>query len=115
ALALDAAAVVAPLSQLLSGIELDAGYAPVQLPESAGVQPSFLTDLVDVSFVGEQSTYLVRGLLPDDPDAQRAVFDAGARSADVVGVFADAAVEPCPICPGDPPKGSAADVASLLA
>jgi subtilisin family serine protease len=39
---------------------------------------------------------------------------AAAAAPEVVGVFADARIAVCPICPGDPPRGTDADVARLL-
>ena len=58
------------------------------------------------------STYMARGTVDDDQlDALLAAAEA---STVIVGVYADVAVQPTLICPGDPPLGSDSDVERLL-
>ena len=100
------ASVVAGLDVASAPIELDPGFSPVAIPQplsGGGAARAFSTD-------SAESTYAVRGEIPDGTDAAGAL----AARSDVVGVFADAVIEPSLICPGAPPFGSDADVARLL-
>jgi subtilisin family serine protease len=69
---------------------------------------------VTFSAAPEQATYLVRGTVPDDAEAQRAAVAAATARPEVVGVFADPVISTCLVCPGSPPVGADADVASVL-
>lgn len=87
--------------------QLDTAFAPIEVPAPLGPNARALA----FDTAPEASTYVVRGDLADDDEA--AYLDLTGRS-DVAGVFADPAIETCLICPGSPPQGTAADVASLL-
>ena len=99
------------------GVALDPTFAPIQLPtpiapETGGNRFAFSQPL-SFSMAPEDSTYLVRGELPD-ADPLLAAQALTASRPEVVGVFSDPVIESCLVCPGSPPVGSAADVARLL-
>ncbi len=100
----------------VDGLQWDMSFPPVELPATVDLGPP--TGPRDTgprtSFDLEptNATYLVRGTI-DEEDLDSVVDAANANQA-VVGVFADVAIEPCLICPGDPPKGTDADVERLL-
>jgi subtilisin family serine protease len=115
ALAFEAAApnITGPLP----GLELDHPYASTQIPKLLPLQPGAsafaLAQPLDYSFEPEQSTYVVRGRISDDQDAQRNTLAAAYADPNVVGVFADPVIESCPNCPTGP-VGTSKDVAKLL-
>jgi subtilisin family serine protease len=109
---LDAAA-----PQLPTGFAIDPDFEPAAIPTphatEEGADPFSLA--VPRTFAtGEQEvTHIVRGTIPDGPEGARAVAAATANP-EVVGVFADPAIETCLTCGGDPPLGTNRDVARLL-
>ena len=113
-----ATAAVGELEHMLPGVVFDGGFAPVQIPlpvaPEGGGDPFAFAQSVEFSFEAENSTYLLRATLPDEPMAQRQALVGASANPEVVGIFGDPVIETCPICPGDGPKGSAGDVARLL-
>jgi subtilisin family serine protease len=109
-----AATTAAPIA----GLVIDPAFAPVQVPtpraDEPGASPYRYSPAVSFSMAPEEATYLVRGTLPDDPDAQRAVVAEATSRPEVVGVFADPVIATCLVCPGGPAVGSDQDVAALL-
>jgi hypothetical protein len=109
---------VAPVIEGIKGFNCDYSFSPVQvpspLPRYAGASLFALAQPMTFSFEPSQSTYLLRGQIPDDPVRQAQSLDDAFKNPNVAGVFADPAIESCPICPGDPPRGTVADVANLL-
>ncbi|HYN46735.1 MAG TPA: S8 family serine peptidase [Allosphingosinicella sp.] len=103
----------------LAGLEIDASFAPVPLPklvraveaEAFGLTAS-LADLQgsdeEAQVVPVVESYIVRGEM-DEKAAQKL-----RQRKEVIGVFADVAIQPTLICPGSPPLGSDADVERLL-
>jgi subtilisin family serine protease len=102
----------------IAGLVIDPAFAAVQVPTPQaavpGASPYRYSPAVRFSTAPEQATYLLRGTLPDDPDAQRDVLAQATARPEVVGVFADPVIATCLVCPGDPPVGGAEDVARLL-
>jgi len=99
-----------------AGITIDAGYPPVQLPSvvtSTGAGVRSLAQPLSFSLEPAQSTYLVRGSIPDGV-SQAAAMQAAAAHPDVVGIFSDPLIESCLVCPGSAAVGTAADVAKQL-
>ncbi len=106
----------ASLGVRLPHVRLDERYAPAQLPSSkirgagrgmpAHAALAFAPEPVD-------STYLVRGELPDDAYRSGA-YDELCAHHSVQGVFADPRIQSSLTCGGDPAVGSHADVATLL-
>jgi len=97
---------------------VDPAFTPVQVPTpraaEPGASPYRYSPATSFSMDPREATYLVRGIVPDDPDEQRAVLaEAGARP-EVVGVFADPVITTCLVCPGDPAAGSGTDVAAAM-
>lgn len=100
----------------LDGLSWDSSYPPVELPAEMPLgdptNPRDVSPRATFDTDRTNSTYLVRGTI-DDAD-----LDAGLAAADssqaVVGVYADVTVQPCLICPGDPPLGTDSDVERLL-
>lgn len=100
----------------LPGLDLDPSFAPVPLPRLADSRTAFSLELATEEGAGAGTderpatveSYIVRGELDEDE------MEAVARRPEVVGVFADVAIEPALICPGSPPLGSDADVERLL-
>ena len=109
-----AAATVDPVA----GLVIDPAYLPVQVPTPRaalpGANPYDYSPATSFSTAPEEATYLLRGTVPDDPEAQRTAVAAANARPEVVGVFADPVISTCPVCPGSPPVGADADVASLL-
>jgi subtilisin family serine protease len=112
------AKAAAATDALLPGFVLDATYAAVQIPSlqpvSRGASPFAPGQPVTFSMKPKASTYLLRGTLPDEPEALRNAITQGYRHPEVVGIHADPQIETCIICPGDPPSGTASTVAKLL-
>src|SRR5437899_7711255 len=100
------------------GLTLDHRFAAVQIPKPqpthAGASPFELAQPLSFSMQPEESSYIVRGQISDDPDGQRNTLAAAYSNPNVTGVFSDPAIESCPICPGDPALGTDNDVAKLL-
>jgi subtilisin family serine protease len=103
ATARDAGILASHALRSVRSLQLDQAFAPVAIPSKQGL--AFSTAAAD-------STYVVRGQIPDDDPAS--VLALTSRG-DVAGVFADPAIESTLICPGSPAMGKVADVASLLA
>lgn len=102
-------AAAGPSGLVLPGFRLDQGFAGVSLPPSARAAGS----LTALSMGGSSNeTVLVRGEV-EEGDLEEFLKGAEANP-EVVGVFADPAIEPCPVCPGSPALGSTLDVARLL-
>ena len=115
----EAFAKMAPaVESLVPGLVLDHAFSSVQIPGLRALQPGAspyaLDQPVAFSLEPQESTYVVRGQIPDDPVAQKNTLSVAYRNPGVVGVFADPVIESCPICPGDPPLGTDANVANLL-
>lgn len=99
----------------LAGLDLDLSFEPV--PVTTLVEISAATsataelaegayeELVSVPVV---QSYIVRGEIEEEE------AEALAERDDVVGVFADVAIQPMLICPGSAPLGTDADVERLL-
>ena len=108
----------AATAEPIAGLVIDPAFAPVQVPTPHAAQPGAnpynYSPAVTFSTAPEEATYLVRGTVPDDPDAQRAAVAAATSRPEVVGVFADPVISTCLVCPGSPPVGADADVAGLL-
>jgi subtilisin family serine protease len=111
-----APALTAHVASAVPGLQIDADYPPVQVPGVISMTggPVFSLDQpVTYSHEAGDSTYLVRGQLPDGGPGLAALRAARAHP-EVVGVFADPVIESCPVCGGDGPVGSDVDVAKLL-
>jgi hypothetical protein len=99
----------------LPGITLDKEFGAVPVPkhvprtavEAFDVGAEFAVDASP-----EASTYLVRGTMETDAITDRGY--AAKIAPNVVGIYSDPRIEVCLICPGSPPLGTDADVASLL-
>jgi subtilisin family serine protease len=101
----------------VAGLTLDASYPPVQVPgvkTATGAAMSSLAQPLEFSQDAADSTYLVRGQIPDGA-SQAAAVSAALAHPDVVGVFADPLIETTLVCPGSPALGNASDVATRLA
>src|SRR5262245_21994148 len=99
----------------IPGVTLDPSFPVVQVPGMRPVTGGAMFSLhqpLQVSMDAAASTYLLRGTMPDA--TLSGAFAAAVGHPDVVGVFADPAIESCPVCPGDPPVGTDGDVATLL-
>ncbi len=118
-----AATALRPAAELAAGIErgvghfsADATYPVVHIPgvkTATGAAMSSLAQPLRFSFDAADSTYLMRGNIPDGPAQAGALAEAAAHP-DVVGVFSDPLIESCPVCPGDAPVGKEARVGTLL-
>ncbi len=118
-----AATAFRPAAALAAGIErgverftADATYPVVHVPgvkTVTGAAMSSLAQPLRFSFDAADSTYLVRGNIPDGP-AQASALAQAAAHPDVVGVFSDPLIESCAVCPGDAPIGNEARVGTLL-
>ncbi len=99
---------------LIPGLQLDAQFPAVQLPTPRAPEPGTnqfaYSQPIEFLHEPEQSTYLMRGEIPDN--AARQVH--ASRHPDVVGVFADPVIESTITCGGDPAVGNAQDVAQAL-
>jgi subtilisin family serine protease len=99
------------------GFTPDYAYPAVQVPGAKSPTGALLHSLsqpLEFSMAPAESTYLVRGNIPDG-SAQNAALVAATSNPDVVAVYSDPVIEPCPICPGAGPKGTDTKVAQLLA
>jgi subtilisin family serine protease len=120
ALAGMAIAVAAPshAAPAIVGLSVDGTFAPVQIPRRTpaahGVPLPTLAHLAGFSFEPEESSYLVRGTIPDQPDAQQQTLAEAEAHPDVVGVFSDPEIVPFAAYCGAAAVGNAADVASKL-
>jgi len=98
-----------PLSPHLGPLEWDRAFAPVPVTPREGV-PGAESE-VPFAFV-EGMTVAVRGAVDEDQvDVLRAAAEEDPR---VVGLFADPVIAAAPVCPQDPPLGTAEDVERLL-
>jgi subtilisin family serine protease len=102
----------------ITGLSVDAGFTPVQVPTPmaarAGASAFRFSQPVSFSMAPEEATYVVRGSIPDDPERQRDALAQAQRHPEVVGVFSDPTVQTCLVCPGSPAVGNDQDVARLL-
>ena len=100
-----------------TGLVLDAGFEPVELPapqfEEGDARHLAMSSPLDFSFEGEGVTQLVRGTIPDD-DTQGDVISEAISNPAVVGFFSDPPIQNNLTCIGDPPVGNATKVAQLL-
>lgn len=101
----------------VTGIAIDPAFAPVPIPSprrtgAAGARFS-LSDDVEFSTSAEDSTYIIRGTIPDQASAQD-VYALTLANPEIVGVYSDPRIESVLICPGSPPLGTKARVAELL-
>jgi subtilisin family serine protease len=112
------AAEAAGAAGAVSGLTLDARFTPVQVPTPKaareGASPFRWAQPVSFSLAPEEATYLVRGSIPDDPEAQRTALAQAHARPEVVGVFSDPAIQTCLTCGASPPVGNDQDVARLL-
>lgn len=98
-----------PVSADLGPLEWDRSFAPVPVTPVEG--DAGAEGAAPFAFV-EGITVAVRGEVDEDQvDALRAAAHDDPR---VVGLFADPAIAATPVCPGDPPVGTAQDVEELL-
>ena len=109
-------AVRAGAEGAISGLVLDPTFPAVPVPKPVALEPGANPFLLGqprrFSTRPQDASYLMRGTIPDgDPNATYAM---AARNPDVMGIFADPAIESCIICPGAPALGSDKDVAKLL-
>jgi subtilisin family serine protease len=100
----------------LPGLQIDSTFAPVAVPTAefpglTGAPTLSLEALADLDSP-TYTSYIVRGQV-EEQDIDNLVNAAQANSQ-ITGIYADVTIEVCPICPGDPPKGSTADVEKLL-
>ena len=118
----EAATAVRPAARITSALEqvsqlsMDAKYPVVHVPgvkTATGAAMTSLAQPLRFSFDVADSTYLVRGSIPDGPAQANALAEATAHP-DVVGVFSDPLIESTLVCPGDPPVGNEAKVGTLL-
>ncbi|HTE17539.1 MAG TPA: S8 family serine peptidase [Armatimonadota bacterium] len=110
---------VAAAVPALAGLNIDPAFPLVSVPSIARAELEavifgFAPRRIDAAALPPEAedTYIVRGEVPDDE-----IEGLPARADDsqaIVQIYADVAVEPCPICPGSPPLGSDVDVARLL-
>jgi subtilisin family serine protease len=111
------AAVAAGLSKRVRPLTIDESFPVVQLPGARSVTGAPLLSShqpTRFSTAAGDSTYLVRGELPERHDQGAAGFAAVLADREVVGVYADPVIATCPICPGSPPLGDVDAVRALL-
>jgi subtilisin family serine protease len=100
----------------LPGVELDTSYSPIAmpmpLPRPEDGDPLSLRQPLTFSMEPDMASVLVRGELADDELGSRLPM-LTARYPQIVGVFADPAIESLPNCP-DHPVGKWEDVAQQL-
>lgn len=100
----------------LPGLHVDGGFAPVAIPAASlpalSSSQALSTDDLDELSSPAHTSYIVRGEVEEDE--LESLLNAAKSSAQVIDVYADATIEVCPICPGDPARGTAADVERLL-
>ena len=107
--------VTADVVPSIAGLEIDPTYPPVELPALVAASsrgPRDVTEGLALDTDETHATYLVRATVSED-DLDATVAAADSNQA-VVGLFADVAVQPCLICPGDPAAGDDSDVERLL-
>jgi len=101
----------------IPGITVDHKFGTVAVPTphalELGADRFSLSTPRTFAFEPTQASYLVRGTLPD-ATAQQDIISLAMSNPDVVGVFADPAIESCIVCPGNRPVGAHTDVARLL-
>lgn len=106
------------VENLLPGLALDHSFASVQIPMPHPMQPGAshfaLSQPLSFSLAAADSTYVVRGQIPDDPEGQRNTLAAAYRNPAITGVFSDPVIETCLVCPGSNALGTDAKVAQLL-
>lgn len=101
----------------IAGVQVDASFAPVQLPKVVAATPSptfdpyNIEEAMSIDEMPQNSTYLVRGQIADDSESS---YKAATKNANVVGIYADPQIEVCAVCPTSPPLGAEADVARLV-
>jgi hypothetical protein len=104
------------LEAAIPTLSLDHDYAPVQVPRPIPVDPAgdplSMMQPMTFSFDPEQSTYLVRGEIADAAPSRVALLTAS--HPDIVGVFSDPRIETTGVYCGEPPVGTADDVAQQL-
>lgn len=102
----------------ISGLSVDADFAPVQVPTPrparSGASAFAFNQPVTFTTAPEHATYVVRGWIPDDTERQRDALADAQRHPEVVGVFSDPTVQTSLVCPGSPAVGNDQDVARLL-
>ncbi len=111
-----AAGIAAAIERGVGQFTADAKYPVVHVPgvkTATGVVMSSLAQPLRFSFDAADSTYLLRGNIPDGQAQASALAEATAHP-DVVGVFSDPQIESCLVCPGDAPVGTDAKVGTLL-
>jgi subtilisin family serine protease len=104
----------------IEGVEFDPTFAPVPLPVPQAVPIDEATGLLTTAnnYYAVANTrldvnltvgnYIVRAVVDEDK------IDNLRAANNVVEVYADVEIQPCLICPGSPPLGTAADVERLL-
>ncbi|MEJ1961081.1 MAG: S8 family serine peptidase [Gammaproteobacteria bacterium] len=108
--------LTAHVGNAIAGLTLDANYPPVQIPNVKSVGGAAMHSLsqpLTFSFEAAESTYIVRGSIPDGALQAEAVASALAHP-DVVGVFSDPLIESRITCGGSAAVGTAATVATRL-
>jgi subtilisin family serine protease len=110
------AAPVAPAFTLtgIPGVTLDEEYQPVTLPAKSRretIEPREVGVVFALDFTPEASSYLLRAEV--DETSLDDLMEKAQESDDVVGVFADVAVQPIVACPTGP-VGTDRDVEELL-
>jgi subtilisin family serine protease len=102
----------------IPGLSVDTSYRAVQIPTPratrGGASAFRFSQPVTFTTAAETATYVVRGWIPDDPDAQRGALAQAQRHPEVVGVFSDPTIQTALVCPGSPAVGNDQDVARLL-
>ena len=80
---------------MATGLSLDPTYPPVQLPgvkTASGAAMISLGQALEFSLEPSDSTYLVRGQIPDGA-AQAAALTQALKSPDVVAIYSDPLIE----------------------
>jgi subtilisin family serine protease len=109
-------AVTAGVATIAGGLTIDPVYPPVQVPgikTTSGVAMRSLGQPLTFSMAPLESTYVVRGQIPDG-SAQPAALAAAVSHPDVVGVYSDPLIESCITCGSTPAIGASSKVANLL-
>jgi hypothetical protein len=102
----------------IPGVNIDRSFGVVPIPALAPVGPALEFspfDLADEQLAVDRRTGAVRA----DSVVARAVMDEDeaerlSRTNPNIQVYSDPLIQPCIICPGSPPMGSDATVASLI-
>lgn len=111
-----APSLTAHVGGAVTGLTIDAGYPPVQLPgvqTIGGAAMHSLSQPMLFSFEPVQSTYLVRGQIPDGAQ-QHETLAAALAHPDIVGVFSDPVIERSITCINDPAVGTDKTVVTRL-